>query len=194
MKTRNWNRKNKLLQSLTNFINNVNFKSLNLSPPKQITLISCIIWYVSLFMDWIVNTDSKINLNSFHSLTWNIWFLLIIIFTLPIFVIFSTNYKEKIKLYSDLSLKNHFIIITSWFFILSFSVISLSFVKWLSMISDNYNFWSWVILSMTVWFFILFWWFFIRKEYYENSSEIILNRFNQNKDEAKEKDNMKLPF
>ena len=34
----------------------------------------------------------------------------------------------------------------------------------------------------------------IRKEYYEESSEIILNKLNQNREMIKKEDNMKLPF
>lgn len=186
--------KNKLKYEITEFINNLNFKSNNLTFSKQITILWCVLWYISLFMPWIIDNNLWKNWNSFYSLSWNIWYLLIIILTLPIFVIFSTNYKEKIKLYSDLSLKNHFIIITSGFFVLSFSIIILSFANGLQTFFENTTYWKWVILSMTWWIIILLWWLIIRKEYHNNSSEIILNKLNQDREETKEKDNMKLPF
>ncbi len=194
MITRNRNTQNKILNKIKSFINNFNFKSLNLTFAKQITILWCFIWYVSLFIPWIIDTSTSKQWNSFNSLSWNIWYLLLIILILPIFFIFSTNYKEKIKLYSDLSLKNHFIIITSWFFIISFSIITLSFVNWLQTFFESTTNWKWVILCMTSWFIILIWWFLMRKDYYNNSSEIILDKLNQNREEAKEKDNMKLPF
>jgi len=34
----------------------------------------------------------------------------------------------------------------------------------------------------------------MRKEYYSDSSEIILNKLNQDREKLKEEDNMKLPF
>lgn len=194
MSIRNRNNKNKIKNEIDKLINNLNFKSLNLSLSRQVVLVWCAFWYLSLFIPWIVDKSIWKTWNAFHSLSWNIWYLLMFILFLPIFVIFSTNYKEKLKLYSDLTLKNHFIIITSWFFVISFSIISLSFVNGLNTFVENTSYWNWVILSLTSWLIILIWWLIIRKEYYNNSSEIILNKLNQNREEAKEKDNMKLPF
>jgi hypothetical protein len=145
-------------------------------------------------MPWINNWNNSESWNAFNSLTWNIWYLLIFVFILPIFVILSTNYKEKIKLYSDLSLKNHFTIIASGIFIISFSIITLSFINGFNTFVDNTYYWNGIILSMTSWIIILIWWLLIRKEYYTNSSEIILDKLNQDREKAKEKDNMKLPF
>jgi len=176
------------------FFDNFKFKSLNLNFSKQLTILWSIIWFFSLFLPWIKDSDNLVSRNAFYSITWNIWFLLIIIFFIPIFITISTNYKEKIKLYSDLSLKNHFMIITSWFFVISFSIITLSFVNWLHTFFENTSYWNWVILCMTSWFIILTWWIMIKKEYYSNNSEIILNKLNKNREKNKEKDNMKLPF
>lgn len=194
MSKRNRHTKNKIISKLNDLLNNINFKTINLTFSKKITILWSIIWYISLFLPWIIDSNESKSWNSFNSLSWNIWFLLIIILALPIFVIFSTNYKEKIKLYSDLSVKNHFIIITSGFFVLSFSIIILSFANWLQTFFEKTTYWNWVILSMTWWLIILIGWFMIRTEYHNNSSEIILNKLNQDREEAKEKDNMKLPF
>ena len=193
------NRKNKNLNNnykneITCFLKNIKFKSTNLTFSKKLIFLWIFIWFISLFLPWIVDTEKMITWNSFYSLTWNIWFLLIIILLLPIFIIFSTNYKDKIKLYSDLSVKNHFIVITSWFIVISFSIISLSFINWLHTFFENIFYGKWVILCMTSWFIILFWWILLRKEYYSDSSEIILNKMNQNREKFKKEDNMKLPF
>lgn len=187
-------KKKNIKNNLKLFLQNCKFKSLNLTLSKQIVLLWSIVWLISLFVPWIVDEEKMKTWNSFYSLTWNIWFLLIIILILTIFVSISTSHKEKIKLYSDLSFKNHFIIITSWIFIISFSIITLSFVNWLNTFFENIVYWKGVILSLTSWFIILIWWFLIRKEYYSDSSEIILNKLNQNREIIKEKDNMKLPF
>ncbi len=177
-----------------NMIKNFKYKVTNLSFSKQITILWIIIWFVSLYFPWIIDTQQWITWNSFYSLTWNIWYLIIFILFLPLFVIFSTNYKEKIKLYSDISIKNHFIVITSWFIIISFSVMSLSFINWLHTFFENIYYWKWVILSMTWWIIILIWWLMLRKEYYSDNSEIILNKLNENREKNKKEDNMKLPF
>jgi len=192
-KNKNFNN-NKLKNEISCLLSNIKFKSLNLTLSKKLIIISIIIWFISLFLPWINDLEKDNSWNSFYSLTWNIWFLLIFILSLPIFIIFSTNYKEKIKLYSDLSVKNHFLIITSWFIIISFSIISLSFINWLHTFFENIFYWKWVILCMTSWFIMLFWWILLRKEYYQDSSEIILNKLNQNREKFKEDDNMKLPF
>ena len=194
MNLRNKNKQNNIKNEIKCFISNIKFKSINLTFSKQIVLLWVVIWYISLFIPWIKNINEWIYWNSFYSLTWNIGFLLLIILILPIFVILSTSYKEKIKLYSDLSLKNNFIIITSWIFVISFSIITLSFINGLHTFFENIFYWNWVILSMTSWFIILIWWIMIRKEYYADSSEIILDKLNQNRKITKQEDNMKLPF
>lgn len=185
-------KKNQNKWELRKIINNFKFKSINLSFAKQIVLLWSVLGFISLFFTWI--KDDTNSWNAFNSIVWNIWYLLLIILTIPILVTLSTSYKEKIKLYSDLSLKNHFMIITSGFFIISFSIITLSFVNGLHTFFENTIYWNWVILCMTSWFIILLWWTLIRKDYYSNSSEIILNKLNQNREKSKEKDNMKLPF
>ena len=176
------------------FFDNFRFKSLNLNFSKQLTILWSIMWFISLFLPWIKDVENLISWNAFNSISWNIWFLLIIILLIPIFVTLSTNYKEKIKLYSDLSLKNHYMIITSWFFVISFSIINLSFVNWLHTFFEHTSYWNWVILCMTSWFIILIWWILVRNKYYSNDSEIILNKLNNYREKNKEKDNMKLPF
>jgi len=176
------------------FIKNIKFKSINLTLSKQIIILWIFLWFISLYFPWINDVEQLTSWNSFYSLTWNIWFLLSFVLILPILIIFSTNYKEKIKLYSDLSIKNHFIVITSGFMVISFSIISLSFINWLHTFFENIFYWKWVILCMTSGFIILVWWLLLRKEYYSDSSEIILNRLSNNREKNKEEDNMKLPF
>ncbi|MFK7780157.1 MAG: hypothetical protein QM490_03330 [Candidatus Gracilibacteria bacterium] len=191
MKIRN---KIKRQNRIKHFLKNFKFKSLNLSFSKQLILLGSLIGFISLFMPWIKDTNEGKTWNAFYSLTGNIGFLLIIILIIPVFVTLSTSYKEKIKLYSDLSLKNHFMIITSGFFVISFSIITLSFVNGLHTFFENTFYGNGVILCMTSGFIILIGGLMIRKEYYSSNSEIILNKLNQNREKLKEKDNMKLPF
>lgn len=176
------------------FLNNLKFKFENLSIPNQITIFWSVIWMISLFLPWIVSEEKNITWNAFNSISWNVWFILIIIFFLPVFLILSNSYKEKIKLYSDINFKSHFIIINSWFVSISFSIIALSFAVWLSTIWEKIRYWNWPILGMTAWILILIGWLYIRKQFKTSNSEIILEKLNQEREMVKEKNNMKLPF
>jgi cytochrome bd-type quinol oxidase subunit 2 len=57
---------------------------------------------------------------------------MMIIYLVLIFLTVSTSYKEKIKLYADLNLKNYIVVITSGVFSVFFSIIMVSFVNGLS--------------------------------------------------------------
>ena len=186
--------KNKIKNEIKCLLNNIKFKSLNLTLSKQIIIIWIIVTFVSLFLPWVIDTNKNILWNSFASISWNIWYILLLILIFSLFIIFSTNYKDKLKLYSNISVKNHFFIITSAFIIISFNIIAISFINWLNTFFESLIYWKWVVLSMTWWFIILIWWFLLRKEYYLDSSEIILNKLNQNREQIKKEDNMKLPI
>ncbi len=190
MKNRNKNKMKKLIVLLEN----IKFKSLNISFSKQIVLVWAILWIISLMFPWIIDNQNDITWNSFNSLAWNIGYLLILIYTLPILLILSNSYKEKIKLYWDLNFRTHFIIINSWLISISFSIILLSFAIWINWISQGITHWNWAVMSMTSWLIILIWWLIIRKEFKKTNSEIILEKLTYEREKQKEKDNMKLPF
>jgi len=184
----------KIKNRFINIIDLFKFKSLNLTLPKKIILVWAILNIISLFLPWVVDTKKNIPWNSFNSISWNIWYLLFIIIFIALFIIFSTNYKEKLKLYSNISFKNHFIIINTWIFILSFSIISLSFINWLQTYFESITYGQWTILSMTSWIVILIWGLLLRKEYKKENSEIIFDKINSQNEVIPNKNNMKLPF
>lgn len=177
-----------------NLIWKIKFKSINLSFPKQLAIIWSFLWLISLFFNWVEYPAKSESWNAFNSSIWWIWFILTIVYLLPIFIIFSNQYKEKIKLYSELNFKNHFIIITAALVSLSFSFISINFVSWLNTFLWNINYWNWPILSMTSWVLILIAWIIIRQEFNKNNSEIILEKMNISREKNKENDNMSLPI
>ena len=185
-----------IFQKIKDYIFNLKFKSLNLNFSKQLVLLWSILWIISLFMSWVINNDKWHSWNSFNSISWNIWYILIIIILIVVFTILSINYKEKIELYSNISIKNYTIVIFSWILIIIFGIISLSFINWFDIFFKNITYWNWVILSMTAWIIILIWWFIIRKEYKSNNVAVILDEMSKVRNEKKqaEKDNMKLPF
>lgn len=170
------------------------FKSFILSFPWKIVLISDIVLLISLFLPWIIDNNKDRTFNSFNSISWNIWFFLIILVFIILFSTLSSFYKEKIKLYSDISFKNHLLIIVIWIFIILTSIISINSINWLDIFIDNIKFWNWVILSLTSWIFITLWWIFIRKEYKKSSIWIFSNNIESNSNNIEEKNNTKLPF
>lgn len=184
----------KIHNTLIAFFWLLRFKSLYLSFPKKIVTIGIILGVISLFLPWIVNTQSGLHFHSFTSLSWNIWFLLALVFFLCFFIVFSHSYKEKLKFYSDLSFKNHFIIISSWAFIVSVSIIALSFIQGLQTYLENMLYGQWIILSLTSGIILLVGGYYMRKDFYNKNSEIILNKVNTNNEMVPEKNNMKLPF
>lgn len=189
------NRKNKNLKNeIIDKIKKIKFKYFNLPVKSQATILSSLLWIISLFIPWIIDKENDIDWNSFNSISWNIWYILIIIYLIPILIILSSSYKEKIKLYTDFNFKNHYVIINSGLIAISFSIISLSFSNWLTTIWQEITYWNWPILSMSSWLVIIFCWFLLRKEFKKTSSEIILEQLNQNREKIKEKNNMELPF
>jgi hypothetical protein len=175
-------------------IKNLKFKLNNLTIPNQIVILFCIVWIVSLFMPWVIDKENLISWNAFNSISWNIGYIMIIIYAIMLFLIISSIHKEKIKLYTDLSFKNHLIIIWWGFAEVCFWIIMVSFINWLSAVWQNIVHWNWLILSMSIWIWICIIWIFIRNEYKKISSEIILEHLSQNREKIKEQDNMSLPI
>lgn len=175
-------------------IRNLKFRLVNITILNQAMILLCIAWIVSLFFPWVIDKENFISWNAFNSISWNIGYIMMIIYLVLLFLIIFSSEKEKLKLYIDLNFKNYFIIIFSWIASVCFSVIMISFVNWLSAVWENIIHWNGLILSMAVWVFILILGLFMRKDYKKTNSEIILEHLNQNREKVKEKDNMSLPI
>ena len=187
-------RKENKMNNVLSQASNIKFKYLNLDLSSQAVILLCIFGIVCLFFPWIIDNENNLSWNSFNAIAWNIWFLLILIYLTLIAVIISNNYKEKIKLYADISFKNHFMIISSWLASVFFWIIAVSFVNWLSTMWQNIVHWKWLVLSMATWVLIIVFWLVIRNNFKKNNSEIILEHLNYTREKVKEKDNMTLPF
>lgn len=175
--------------------NKLKVKYLSLSIAKQITLIWAIIWIISLFLPWIiVREKDTIIWNSFNSISWNIWYILFLVFILIFFLILSNSYKEKLKLYSNIDFKNHFIVVILWLLAVILSIVALSFAVWLSIVWQYISYGNGPIFCIISGILIFIWWIFIRADYKKNNSEIILEEMSKNREERKNKENMELPF
>ena len=131
--------------------------------------------------------------NSFNSIAWNIWYFIFLLLIVALFILFSTTNKEKLKLYTNLSIKTHYYLLTISWIIISFCIISLNFINWLTILSQNLKNWDWIIYCFISWIIILIWWLIIRNNFYKNSSESI-EYYNFYTNITKKKKNMKLPF
>ena len=179
---------------ITSFWKEIAFKILNLNISRWVTIIGSIVWIISLFLPWINDTKSQTTYNSFNNIAWNVGFLIIIFHLIIIFLTFGANYKEKMKLYSEIDLKNYVIIIFTWFFIFLAWIMEASFVNWLETFQTWIKYWNWLILAIVSAILIIAWGYLTRKEFYKNSSEIILERLSQERNKDKEKTQISLDF
>lgn len=184
----------KIRQKIIKILSIFWFKSLILSIPWKIVLLSSITLFVSLFLPWVIYAEKKITWNSFEAISWNIWYPLIIIVLILIFNIFSSFNKDKIKLHSNLTFKNHFLIILIWFFIITSSIITINFINWLDTFVDNVTYWKWVIITLTAWFFITLWWILMKKEHEKSNIWVFYSNIESSYIKTEEKNNTKLPF
>jgi len=184
----------KFKQKLIKFINLLKIKNINLDFPSKIVLIWIIILSVSLFIPWLHKIWNNKNRNAFSNIWWNIWYLMILFIFMILFILFSKNTWEKLKIASNINLKNYIFIIFWSVFIIFNSVIYISFIRWLNMFFEDIKIWKWIVLFLLSWFVIFIWWLLKRNIYYKNEYEIFINE-TQNKQINKiEQSNMKLPF
>lgn len=99
------------------------------------------------------------------------------------------------KLYSEIDIKNYLVILFSGLFIILSWIVCINFSIWLETFGwKEVKYWSWVILAITSAIFIIVWWYLVRKDFYKNSSEIILEKLNRERNKEKAKENISLPF
>lgn len=190
-------RKRNLKKISLNFLKNINLQIFNLNLSRWITVIWASVWIFSLFLPWIsiVDQNKSILNNSFNATSWNIWYIIILMLFSIIFLIFWWNYKEKMKLYSEIDIKNYLVILFSGIFIILSWIVCINFSIWLETFGwKEVKHWSWVILAITSAIFLMVWWYLVRKDFYKNSSEIILEKLNRERNKEKAKENISLPF
>ena len=184
----------KFQRFISEFLKNIKFDILNLNMSRWTTVIWAITWIISLFLPWIVDTKRNISWNAFYPIAGNAGFMIIIWLLIIIFLTFWANYKEKMKLYSDIDVKNYLVILFTWFFMFLASIMWVSFSVRLETFWQDTTSGTWLILCIASAVIIIGWWYWARKDFYKNSSEIILEQLNQERHKEKWKDNITLPF
>lgn len=190
MRTNNFNFKKFFLD----LIKKINFNILNLNTHRTVTIIWAITWIISLFLAWIIDEKAPEKWNSFQDLSGNVWYINILLLLIIIFITFGENYKEKMKLYTEINFKNYVFIIFSWAFMILSSFIILRFSVWLERFWSEIKHWSWIILSVVSSILILSGWYLTRKDFHKNSSEIILERLSKERSKEKEKKQIHFDF
>ncbi len=189
----------KFQKKVTWFWNWIKFKWLSLSNSWKIIIFGSIISFTSLFMPWIISKDWKeLSVNSFSNLSGKSWMLVIILIMIILFFVFSLKNKERLKLLSNVHIKDYSMYILSWLFIIVISFIVLNFSQWLIVFQDNMIYWKWIIFNL-IWGILIFtWWIYTKKEESSNNSTetIFINDDNEIDSDLEDdkKNNMKLPF
>ncbi len=190
----------KFKRQLLQFIDVIKLKWLNLSTSRKIILAWLVVWFFSLFLTWIDSTKitSEYISNSFSNLVWSTWITLIIIQAMILFLIFSRKNKEKIKLSTDLHIKDYTLVIIWWIFTIILSINSVILIWWLSTFSSDIVLWNWVISEICSWIIITVWWVLLRTEFYKNKNQVYINDSEEEMVEEtlenKDDNNMSLPF
>lgn len=191
-KTRKYNRK--LRNFFKFFFNILRFKTQNFWNTKKIFFVWLIVSFISLFLDWIISEKNQLlTSNAFNDITWLNAVLIIINILILIFILLSTNKKEKLKLSSNLYFKDHMIIAVSSSIIFVLSISSLYSIIWLKTFFSDISYGNWVILSISSSIIILISGLSMRNEDKKNKT-IYLNDYEIDKSSKISDDNMKLPF
>lgn len=192
------NYRNKLKERNTrkfilNIFSVIKFTSINLNFSSKLIIIWSIISLISLFLPW-VEKNQDLTWNSFNSIWWNIGYLMIMVLIFVIFIITSINFRERIKLASNINFRNHILILYVWILIIIIWIIYISFINWLTTIFDSVEVWNWIILYILWWIVIIIWWIFKRKEFKKREFESFINETNDKENTITDESNMKLPF
>ena len=179
----------RFLIKLTNLFK---FKTSNFCINKKIILISVILWYISLFLNWIKITEDNTTsyLNSFNKINIFNSSIIFIILTIILFILFSSTKKEKFKLFMHLNLKDWVVLVLLNILLLLLSISSLSTIIWLKIFYLNINYDSWVIFTIIAWIIWLYASLRLKKE---SNNKIILNE-SDDKTKIVDNNNMKLPI
>lgn len=191
----------KFKRQLLQIIDLIKLKWLNLSTSRKIILAWILVWFISLFLNWSDSTSVTSNNieNSFSDLVWRTWITLIIIQALILFLTFSKKNKDKIKISTDLHIKDFTLVIIAWIFTIIVSINALNFINWLQRFSSDIILWTWIISEICAWIIVTVWWILLRSEFYKNRNQVYINEseeeiIDDGTIEKVDENNMSLPF
>lgn len=186
----------KLKKTMTQGLQLFKFRSLQITNGEKVIVFWTTLVLLSLFIPWVSSLEWQIQVNSFSNLTWRTGIMLLIICFLLLWMIFSKQKKEKIKMIWNLHFRNYLLWIVGWLFIFISALSSLSYIWWLQTFSSDIIYGQWPVISLVGWIIVFFWAFMLKKEENSGIENIFTEEKNENKNKInkKQKDNMKLPF
>ncbi len=182
----------KLKTILIKIVNLTKFKTNNFDFNKKTILLSIILWYISLFLNWIIIKDNDVisYFNSFNKITIFNSITILTILTISLFVLFSAKKKEKIKIVTHFQINDNILLITINLLIIILSVSSIFTISWLNIFYKNINYWQWVILTIISWII----WIIASIRVKQNKNTKIIINESDDKDNIIDNNNMKLPI
>ncbi len=195
--TRNkWNRL--LKKNLELFFNNTIFKSMNLTISQKIIVFWVFILIFSMFLPWLKDMWENIReWNVFNKVLWINWLIFPIISLIIFFNLFSKKQKNKLKMWTSLTVNDSSLYITLWSIIILLTINSLVIANWLTIFQSEIVSSKWIIFAIISWIMIIVWGIINKKEWNKLDKQIYKNEAYEdfNAYEKKEqKNNLKLPF
>ncbi len=169
------------------------FKTTNFCLAKKIILISIILWYISLFLNWIKiwNINNISLMNWFNKITVFNSISIFIALTLNLFILFSLNKKEKIKFLINIQIKDSNILIILNLIIILLSISSLYTIIGLKIFYLNIDYWKWIIFTIISWIIWISASIALKNK---NANHKIILDESDNESKIQNNNNMKLPI
>lgn len=174
------------------------FEWLNLSTSIKIVASWMIIATFWLFWNWFSDFEEKYFWNAFHQILGITWYIILFLNLLILFFIFSKKYKNFLKIFFNIYIKDAVGIVFFLFFWLITTINWIFIIENIEFFKEGVILGQWIILVM-VWYVIwITWWCFNLYSKTKTSIYINSNNLEDNYSDVDEnninKNNMKLPF
>lgn len=183
----------KINNLIKNIANNIRFKMESFSFAKIVIIMWVLIWYFSMFMNWISSDDKSMVSNAFNDVTLFSVYIIITLLFVILFLLFSLNKKEKIKKTTNIMFRDYVIIIFISIIIFMLSVSNLWALIWLKIFSSEVSYWSWIITIIISSIIMFIWWILLKNDH-NCPNNICMNDSKEGLLENSIKNNTKLPF
>lgn len=179
----------------------IRFKTITLSYPARLIILSWIIQISSLFFDWLSFLSGWVHFSAFHSISGNIWYIIIISSIFTLFLTISNRNKEKLKITTPIAFNEYNLIIGMAILNILLAFIIFSFIKWsMQYFSANIIYGEWILIFLVWSIFHLIWGIALLIKSKRDSKTLYTNEISKTDEEDflykkdLEDKNMKLPF
>lgn len=170
------------------------FKWFHLTLWGKISSFGAIITIFSLFFKWIFHTTESLSGTPFTKTGGYMGYSLLLIWAFVLFLAFSFDKKEKLKLWVDLNFRDYNAIIWAGILNTILSLHSFVFISWLQAFSSEISIGKWPVISIVWWILISIGGFILKREAKFDNRSVIINDINYKEKDEHSQENMKLPF